>query len=107
MVDTDHLYYNKEAEELHANKSLSNLDALVTALSTSAYNAALLNSRPSEEIDISSQDIIFPTIEDLLATQNSGEVNSHEWQKVRDEAVEYIRKDICKKGHENWLSALN
>ena len=79
----------------------------VSAFSDSVYNAASLNSKKHQNEDETREESIFPKIEDLLATQNSGDVNGEAWQKVRDEAVEHLRKHVSAKDHQDWSYVLN
>ena len=107
LVASDFASYEDKAERLNVSKSLEDLDVLVSKFSDSVYNAAYLNSNKQQNDDEISQDNIFPTIEDLLTIQNSGEVNGGAWKKVRDEAVDHLRKDVSEKDHQNWSHALN
>ena len=54
-----------------------------------------------------SKEKVFFTIEGLLALQNAGDVNGEAWQRVRNEAVEHLRKDVSETDHQNWSYALN
>ena len=46
-------------------------------------------------------------MEDFLSSHHVDHDKLHEWQLVRDEAVEYLRKDVSRKDHLNWSSALS
>ena len=107
LVESDLSSYKHKADMLSTNSSLSNLDNLVSAFSDSIYNAAKLNSSRADEVTTLQEDGIYPTIEDLLTVQNAGEVSRNEWERVRDEAIEHIRKDVSLKDQQNWSSALN
>ena len=48
-----------------------------------------------------SKEKVFFTIEGLLALQNAGDVNGEAWQKVRNEAVEHLRKNLSETDHQN------
>ena len=102
LVESDLSSYKHKADMLSTNSSLSNLDNLVSAFSDSIYNAAKLNSSRADEVTTLQEDGIYPTIEDLLTVQNAGEVSRNEWERVRDEAIEHIRKDVSLKDHQNW-----
>ena len=93
-------------EKYRKAKSVENIDNLVSAFSRSVYDAASLNSSKGNDND-TSKEIVFPTIEDLLVLQNAGDVNGEAWQKVRNEAVEHLRKDVSETDHQNWTYALN
>ena len=107
LVENDYHSYKYKAEALNVENSLDNLDDLVSAFSDSVYRSATLSNSQVEEVSQVPEDGIFPTIEDLLAAQNAGEVGGNEWNRVREEAIEHIRKDVSQKDHQNWSSALN
>ena len=101
LVESDYQSYKHKADALNVKSSLDNLDDLVYPFSESVYRSATTsNSRVEEESQVP-EDSIFPIIEDLLAVQNSGEVGGTEWSRVRDEAIEHIRKDVSQKDLQN------
>ena len=106
LVERDYPSYKLKVDVLNTDKSLANLDDLVSAFSDSVYRSATLDNSRVEEESTVPEDGIFPTIEDLLAVQNAGEVGGNEWNRVRDEAIEHIRKDVSRKEHQNWSSVL-
>ena len=75
--------------------------------SSSVYNAASVNSSRSANNDMSPDDEILHTMEDFLATHQVDQNNVEEWNIVREEAVEHLRKDISSKDRHNWKQALN
>ena len=75
--------------------------------SSSVYNAASVNSSHSANNDMSPDDEILHTMEDFLATHPVDQNNAEEWNIVREEAVEHLRKDISSKDRHNWKQALN
>ena len=92
LVERDYPSYKLKVDVLNTDKSLANLDDLVSAFSDSVYRSATLdNSRVEEESTV---------------PEDGRKVGGNKWNRVRDETIEHIRKDVSRKEHQNWSSVL-
>ena len=107
LVESDSYSYQDKVDNLKSDPSLESLDSLVNQLSKSVYNAASVNSSCPTDVDTKSDNDILHTMEDFLSNHHVGDDNAIEWQRVRDEAVEHLRKDVSHKDRLNWNMALN
>ena len=106
LVESDNRSYKHKADTLEEDKSLYSLNDLLSFFRGSGYRYATLNVLV-EGISVLPEKCIFPTIEDLLAVQSVGAVAGYEWNRVCDETIEHIWKEVSQKDHPNWSSALS
>ena len=107
LIERDSESYAINVEALSTEKSLSNLDSLVSSLSNSCYTAAKVNTVRTELAVASNE--VNDDIKEIISNiyeRFSGPNNAEKWQDLRNEAVSHLRKDVSRQTHSNWASVL-
>ena len=108
LIETDFDSYKHKIEVFSVKKSLKSLDSVVSAFSNSFYNAAKANTiQVRQHADPRPHGGIFDVIDDIFARHQRGRNDNGEWRRLREEAVEHVRKDVSYIEHMNWKKVLN
>ena len=107
LIERDSTSYRRDIEALGTEKTLSNLDSLISSMSNSCYTASKVNTirtEPTAESGSNQNELkgIISNIYERFQGLNNGQ----QWQNLREEAISHLRQDVNHQTYSSWNNVL-
>ena len=108
LVESDLGTYENLVNSLEEGKHIETLDNVVSSFSNSIYNAAKVTTIVTRNNrSVIPQGGIHGLIDNFCERHHYTRYNNAEWENLREEVVEYIRKDVSQQEQGNWMKVIN